>query len=154
MDGVARQVDVVEPEDQELEAMPELTAEAILQADDLPLVPLSVPEWQGKVYVRTISNEERDAWEQAASDQTKGTGENAKMKIAGLKARLVALAAADAQGKPLFSVKQITALQQKSASAINRIFRAAKKQAGIGDDEIEELAKNSSDGRKDGPGSE
>lgn len=40
-----------------------LTREAILSADDLPAETVDVPEWGGKVRIRTMTGSERDAFE-------------------------------------------------------------------------------------------
>lgn len=114
-----------------------LTKEQILQTNDLPKELVKVPEWDGEVYVRTMTGAERDNFEQSLVI-SKG-----KMNLANIRARLCALAICDENGNRLFTDSEIEQLGQKSAAALDRIFEVTQKLNGIGAKDIEELEKNS-----------
>lgn len=120
----------------------------ILEADDALVEACHVPEWGGVVRLRVITGRERDRWEAAAYKATEKGG-----STEGLKARLVIASAVDADGKPLFRNEDLAALQGKNAVAINRLFDAARKLNGIGDDEAREILGESKGAPSGGPGS-
>lgn len=115
-----------------------LTKEQILQANDLPKELVKVPEWDGEVYVRTMTGAERDAFEQSLII-SKG-----KIDLVNVRAKLCALAICDENGNRLFSDLEIEQLGQKSAVALDRIFEVTQRLNKIGTEDIEELEKNSS----------
>lgn len=121
-----------------------LSREDILQASDLPMERVEVPEWGGYVYVRTLTGAERDEYESGMLI-VRGTGRGAKAQVnmANARARLCALALCDKQGGRLFSEQDVRALGQKSASALDRIYEVAMRLSGLRPEDIEELAKNS-----------
>ncbi len=116
-----------------------LSKDAILQADDLAKEVVNVPQWGGDVYVRTMTGEERDAFE-ASLMPAKGTG---KGDYKNLRAKLCAIAICDEEGNRLFTDKEVEALGKKSAAALNKIFDTAQRLNGIGKADMEELEKNS-----------
>lgn len=117
-----------------------LTRDEILACDDGQIVKVSVPEWGGHVYVRSMTGEQRDAWEAA---QIGGTATKPQVKLDNMRATLAAHTICDEGGKPLFAVKDIPALGKKSAAALERVHTAARKLSRISADDIEELAGNS-----------
>lgn len=117
-----------------------LTKEQILSSDDLERELVDVPEWGGEVWVRTLRARERDQFE-AESLQKKG--ENYETNFRNLRARLVALTMVDEEGNLLFKGKDVEALGNKSARAMDRVFSVAQRLNGIGKHDIEELTKNS-----------
>jgi hypothetical protein len=122
-----------------------LTAAEILGADDLPSEDVAVPEWGGSVRVRTMTGAERDAFELAI------TTARSAGRVGDVRARLVAMAAVDADGKLLFTAADVAKLSKKSSRALDRVFAVASRLNGLGDDDVEDLAKNS--GRGPGGGS-
>jgi hypothetical protein len=121
-----------------------LTKDAIFAADDLPREKVSVPEWGGHVYVRSMTGTERDAFEESIN-----AGGELK-NFANFRARLAVLTVVDAEGKRLFDDKDVKALGKKSAAALTRVFNAATKLSGLSTADVAELAKNSDDGPSDG----
>lgn len=117
-----------------------LTKDQILSSDDLEMELVDVPEWGGEVWVRTLRARERDQFE-AESLQKKG--ENYETNFRNLRARLVALTMVDEEGNLLFKGKDVEALGNKSARAMDRVFSVAQRLNGIGKHDIEELTKNS-----------
>jgi len=120
-----------------------LTKEQILGAHDLKRLRVDIPEWDGHVFVKTITAAERDGFENAIY------GSKKRLDISNVRARMTAISTVDETGKRLFSEKDIKALGQKSAMALDRIFMAACKLNGMRPEDIEELEKNSSTARRD-----
>ena len=110
-----------------------LTREQILGSDDLPREEVDVPEWGGKVQVRTMTGTDRDAFEASLVDKD-GKFEN-------VRARLVALTLCDKTGARLFNDSDIQVLGGKSAKALDRVFSVAQRMNGIGADQVD-AAKN------------
>jgi hypothetical protein len=122
-----------------------LTRDTILQANDLPRELVSVPEWGGEVYVRTLTGTERDSYE-AQSVEKRGKSYEANLR--NLRAKLCALAMCDEQGKRLFGEGDVEALGAKSSAALDRVFSVARRLSGLGAEDFEELAKNSESARE------
>ena len=120
-----------------------LTAEAILAADDLEAVWVQTPEWGNGsgVWIRGMTGAERDQFEARVSGLD-GGGDQVKMDYTNLRATLVVSCAVDDDGKRLFSGDQVEALGRKSGAVIDRLFDAARKASGIGEDDVKKLSKN------------
>ena len=97
-----------------------LTRDQILSAHDLKKVKVDVPEWGGSVFVKTITATERDQFETAIYNSKK------KINFANVRARLASLTVTDDQGKRLFTPDDISDLGKKSATALDRVFQAAR----------------------------
>ncbi len=110
-----------------------LTKEAILAADDLPRELVSVPEWGGDVFVRTMTGTDRDAFE-ASLIGKEGRMEN-------VRARLVSLTLCNEAGERMFDDAEIAALGKKSARALDRVFSVAQRLNGIGTEQVDAAKK-------------
>ncbi|AKO05979.1 hypothetical protein ACQR5T_09675 [Xanthomonas oryzae pv. oryzicola] len=113
-----------------------LSKSQILAANDRKIEDLDITEWGGTVRISTMSASDRDQWEQ----DTYG-GEKTKMED--FRARFVALCLVDDKGARLFTDKEVGQLGAKSASALDRVFRAAQKLNALGDAAIEAMEKKS-----------
>lgn len=113
-----------------------LSRDQILDADDLQRKEVTVKEWGGSVFVRSMTGSERDAWEQSIIA-------GAERNLDNIRARLVVLTAVDAEGRRIFENDDADALGKKSAKALDRLFAAASRLNGLGRADIEELAGNS-----------
>ena len=117
-----------------------LSKEQILEAADLQSVPVEVPEWGGRVLVRTMTGADRDAFENrmvtVKSDGTRTPD------MTNLRAKLVALTLVDDAGNRLFEVGDIPRLAAKSAAALERVFEAAQRINGLGLKAEDEAVKN------------
>lgn len=114
-----------------------------MAADDRSIVAVRTPEWpgvDGKVHVRTLSSVERDQWEESLVE-TRGKKRDVNLRNA--RAKLVALAACDADGAAIFVHADVEALGQRNAAAMDRIYAAAAKLSGIREEDVEELVGNS-----------
>lgn len=134
-----------------------LTKEKILQTDDLPFEEIEVLEWGGTVRIKTLNGVERDIFEKAMRDINPNLDPKnpkaPKVITLGMKARLVAMSVVDESGNNLFSTADVEELNNKSGKVIDDIFQVSQKLNGLGDDELEDLRKNSSAVQEDGNGS-
>ena len=120
-----------------------LTKEQIVSADDLPREKVDVPEWNGHVYVRTMTGTERDAWEM-------GMFTDGEPDMVNARAKLCVLTVVDKDGKRVFTDGDAEALGRKSACALDRLFDVARRLSGLSAADVEELEKNSASGQPDG----
>ncbi len=124
-----------------------LTREQILSAQDLTTETVAVPEWGGEVRVKSLSGAERDAYEASVM---RITGTNAQLNLLNARAKLVALAVIDENGKRMFGDGDVIALAAKSAAALQRVFDVANRLSGLNARDLEELTKNSGNGQHEG----
>jgi len=108
-----------------------LTREQILAADDLPREKVDTPEWNGEVWVRTLTVGQRERWERMVADHQ---GE--------ILPTVVVMTACDEAGNLLFTEEDIPALAGKSAAPVGRIAETALKLAKVSASDQEELKKN------------
>lgn len=125
-------------ESQKMEPVKPLSKDDILGCEDMPRQKVDVPEWGGHVYVRTMTGDERDAYEEWVSRQTGEGG----VGVVGVRGRVVALCVVDNAGNRIFSDADAEKLGKKSSAALQRIFDAIVKLNFMKPDEIEALAKN------------
>lgn len=118
--------------------MATLNREAILKADDLKRESVDVMEWGGSVLVKQLTASERDRFE---SKLFVGDGINRKVNQENLRAKLCALCIVGDDGKRLFTDEDVTALGNKSAGALNRVFEVAQRINGMGAEAVEEAKK-------------
>jgi hypothetical protein len=124
-----------------------LTAEQILRAKDQQFRTVEVPEWGGAVRIRGLSGSERDAYEQSLLREKGG---NQTLNFRNARAKLVALCAVDAEGNRLFTDEHVLELGRKSALAVERVYRVARDLAGLTNEDLDELTKNSDGAPSDG----
>lgn len=112
-----------------------LNRDSILSSDDLPKELVSVPEWGGDVYVRTLSGTERDSFEQSMITKKD------KPNLDNVRARFAVLTICDEAGVRLFSDADAKQLGDKSAAALDRVFAVAQRLNGFSSSDVEELGK-------------
>jgi len=113
-----------------------LTKADILGAQDLKVERVSVPEWGGDVFLRSMSSRERDNLEAEAVGWGKGT------RAPNFRARLIAQLACDEGGNALFTVADVDALGKKSGAASSRLFNKIMEMTNFTAADIEDLEKN------------
>ena len=120
---------------------------AILAAQDIDLTPVDVPEWGVTVYVKTLSNGQRDRYLKSIRKTVgKGKHEKVEVELEDATTKLLVLVTCDKDGQPVFTdAGDVQALRGKSAKAMQRISDAAAKKNGF-DEDAEEEAKNASAG--------
>lgn len=116
-----------------------LDKQTILNADDLPREQVTVPQWGGDVFVRTLTGTERDEFEQSCLVKK---GKNKEMNLKNIRARLCVLCICEKDGTRLFDARDIDSLGKKSASALDLIFAVAQRMNGLAGEDVEDLAKN------------
>lgn len=122
-----------------------LSKSEILAAQDLKTTTVEVPEWGGAVLVRSLSGDERDAWEieNARRRDRLGAAADKYSNLDGIRARLAALCLCDESGARLFTPAEVTELGRKSGAALDRVFDAARALNGMLPDQETELGKAS-----------
>lgn len=124
-----------------------LSRDDILKSDDLATEDVDVPEWGGVVRIRGLTGTQRDGFEASV---VKMNGPNKQYNLANIRARFVALCVVDDEGKRLFSDQDVKQLGEKSATALERVWTAARKLSGMSDDDVEELAEGFGNDQSDG----
>lgn len=127
-----------------------LSKESILAAQDIERELVEVPEWGGAVLVWGLTGTERDAYEAGVVEQR---GRGVRMNLRNVRARLVAMAIRDEEGRRLFGDGEIAALGAKSGKVLDRLFDVAARLSGLSPAAVEELAGNSESGQSDDSGS-
>lgn len=123
-----------------------LSRDAILGADDHEYEVVPCPEWGGEVRLRSLTGAERDAYEQSLV-QTRG--KSREMNLRNARAKLVALCAVDENGKRLFTDVDVTALGEKNAKPLDRLFDAARRLSGLSEDDVDRLTEDFDDAQSD-----
>ncbi len=131
----------------ELKEATALSRGAILEADDIAVEAVPVPEWGGTVYVRCMTGEQRDAWEQSHQDiKWKGSKVDKIVRVGNPRARGLVHCLVHRDGAPLFKPEDAAALGAKSGKVIDRLWEVAARLSGIRDEDLEEAKGNSASG--------
>ncbi|QDH92118.1 tail assembly chaperone [Streptomyces phage Dubu] len=118
-----------------------LTADQILNADDLQREPVQVPEWGGTVLVQGMTGTERDRFEAAMmTDNMSGISKDKALD--NYRARLAAACIVDESGKRLFQGSAVKRLGEKNAQALTRVVEVASRLSGLTDSDVQELTGN------------
>ena len=112
-----------------------LTRDAILAVQDTKTEEVSVPEWGGSVLVRGMTGRERDDFE--GSMIVQAAGQTAR-DLRNTRAKLVAKCVIGDDGRRLFTDDDVTALGEKSAAALVRVFEVASRLSGLSDEDVAE----------------
>jgi hypothetical protein len=115
--------------------MPALTKDQILAANDMDLLEIEVPEWNGSVFCRVMSVGERDAYEREWIGKRETGVENFRTKF-------LQRVLCNKDGELLFSAEEVALLSKKSARVMARLWDKAMKHNHLMADDVEELAKN------------
>jgi len=116
-----------------------LDKKSILNSDDLPREKITVPQWGGDLFIRTLSGSERDDFEQSCVNKK---GKNKEANLTNIRARLAVLTICDESGTRLFGAGDVEALGKKSAKALDLIFDVASRLNGLGQTDIDDLSGN------------
>lgn len=119
-----------------------LSAEQILDADDLQREEVAVPEWGGTVLVQGMNGTDRDRFEaQLLNEKMDGVSKDKAMDQ--YRARLAAFTLVTPDGKRMFrSDAEVKRLGQKSAQALTRVVEVGSRLSGLTDSDVEELTGN------------
>lgn len=129
-----------------------LSADQILNVDDLKREVVPVPEWKGKVMVRGATALERDDYDNDLFvTDTKGEKTVTTPNLANAKARLVVKCIIDPKtGQRLFPDTKAGELGRKSAGVINRLFQKIQTLSGLDKKSQAVLEGNSGGGTQEG----
>lgn len=114
-----------------------LTADDVLNSDDLSQERIDVPEWGGHFWVRGMTGVQRDDFE---SSMVETRGKKREVVMKNIRASLVARTACTEDGTRIFTDSQVKALGEKSAAALDRVYDVAARLSGLREEDVEELA--------------
>jgi hypothetical protein len=118
-----------------------LNAAEILERDDSQFEDVSVPEWGGTVRVRSLTADERDAFDESITKiSNNGRGQTREIIMKGIRSKLVARSLIDDKGGRLFTDAQIETLGAKNANVLDRLFATAQRLSGLSKDDVEKMA--------------
>jgi len=112
-----------------------LSKDQIMGVQDVRTKEVAVPEWGGSVLIRTLSAGDKGRLEQKMT--------RADLDYSTVMAEYASLIVCDEEGKRIFSAKDIAALSEKSASALQKIFDAGQELNSLSRQDIEAIAGNS-----------
>jgi len=112
-----------------------LSKDEIFACNDVRIEEVSVPEWGGTVYVKTITAKEQDAWSAEVTDQKKENKAN-------FQASFLVMCICNESGELLFDRSDADMLGNKSAGALNKVFNVASGLNGLSPGDVKELEKN------------
>jgi hypothetical protein len=127
-----------------------LTKKQILEAKDLKMEIVPVPEWaddndpDAYVKLRTLTGSEREQFEgtMCAIDDSDEENPHVKVTNDNYRAKLCAFCMVDDEGNRLFEEGDIPGLTGKSSIALDRVFEAAQKMNGLGTYAAKKIRKN------------
>lgn len=115
-----------------------LSKQQILDAKDIKIEKVEVPEWGGSVYIKVMNATQRDEFETFVYKRQD------QKDLGGMRVLLCKLCICDAEGKQMFeSTDDVKALTDKSGSALMVVFQAAQKLNALRPDDVGGMEKNS-----------
>lgn len=126
-----------------------LSKQSILQVKDAVIERVSVPEWGGDVYIRSITAAERGLIEAAAATYKESKGKDASFART-FTVKMLAMGLCDEEGKRLFSDDEVSQLAQKNAKVVSRLAEVAQRLSGFAKEDLEELERNLSQAQAEG----
>ncbi len=129
----------------------ELTAQQILDMDDVVIESHPVPEWKnGVVFVRSVSAQERGEIEASAAAYKENKGKDQSF-ARDFTVKFAWLTMCDSTGKRLFDkIEDVAKLKQKNAAAIASIAEHGQRLSGFSKEDMEQLEKKSETAQPDG----
>jgi hypothetical protein len=113
----------------------------ILAAQDLPTEQVLVPEWDVTVTVRGLSARERDDY--FMSQTVIRDGQVVGQDTTNTTAKLLIRCIRGDDGEPVFGPEHVELLGQKSAAALDRLFKVASRLSGLAEEDKKDLGKDS-----------
>ncbi len=117
-----------------------LTRKAVLEAVDITTMEVDVPEWGGKVLIKSMSGAEKSAYEKSLIE---GKGKDVRQNISNHHSKLLARCICGEDGKRLFVESDIDALGNKSAVVLERLVKIAAEFNKMDEGAAAETLKNS-----------
>ena len=118
-----------------------LAAADILDKDDSHYEDVEVPEWGGTVRVRSLTADERDAFDESITKLVgNGKYQTREIVMKGIRAKLVARSLINDKGERLFTDAQVEALGRKNATVLDRLFSIAQRVSALSKEEVDKMA--------------
>jgi hypothetical protein len=114
-----------------------LSRESILQASDIQVEDLEVPEWGGTIRVREMTTAEVEFFSTLTTGRD-GSVDTSKMP--GVRAKVVSWCLIDEGGKPLLRKEDVDELQKRSNRVLTVVFDKILELSGLGADDAEDEA--------------
>jgi hypothetical protein len=127
-----------------------LTKDQILEANDLKIESVDVPEWGGSVLVRTMSGSDRDAFDESLVPV--GPDGMRRSDTSNMRVKLLMYSVVDEAGNRMFNAADMEAFGRKSSAAIERVYSVAQRLNWIGPQAEAAAAKNSASGQSSDSG--
>ena len=129
-----------------------LTKNDIFKVEDIVKEYVDIPEWNGGVYIKVLSGEERDSFEEGMF-KSNDMGDFTR-NLENMRAKLIAFAAVDVNNKSIFDSTlkydiqgklygDIADLGKKSSIVLDRMYIVAQRLNKLRKEDIEDLTKNS-----------
>jgi hypothetical protein len=109
-----------------------LTKEQIQAIKDLPIITVDIPQWGGKINIKSPSCYDRDRMAVEFKDDDNEY----------IRAKLAVRYIVDEKGERMFTDGDIKMLAGKSPHALDIIFKEIQKLMGFNKEEVEEVVKN------------
>ncbi|ANZ42495.1 hypothetical protein BBK82_04985 [Lentzea guizhouensis] len=119
-----------------------LSRDEILSAVDITTEDVDVPEWGGRVRVRGLTGTDRDRFESAMLNRNGKGNARHQVNTDNFRARLVMASVVDEDGRRMFSERDVRALGEKSAAALDRVMTVAMRLSGLTQKDADELEGN------------
>lgn len=122
----------------------ELSAQDILEMDDLVIEPHPVKEWKNRVvHVRSVTAQERGEIEASAAQYKEAKGKNDSF-ARDFTVKFAWLTMCDSTGKRLFEkIEDVSKLKLKNAAAIASIAEHGQRLSGFSKEDMDQLEKKS-----------
>ncbi len=121
-----------------------LSRSDILEAEDLQIKEIEIPEWGGTIRVRGLTGTQRDEY---LSSLLVNPGVSADLKLANATAKLVYQCVVDKEGKPAFREGDILLLGKKNGHALNQVYELASELSGLETKDIEKITQSLESGQ-------
>lgn len=122
----------------------------VFDAEDVKYDDVPVPEWGGKIRLRSLSGKERDKFEDSCVKKKMKKGREETHSVTKeVKSKLVVMSAIHKNGKQFFVQGQEARLNEKNAAVLDRLWEACCKLSGFSDEQLEELMGNSESAPKE-----
>lgn len=117
-----------------------LDRQSILDAKDLKIEEVQVPEWGGSIFVRVMTGVERDQFvEENSKPPKEGDKPEGTMRYC---AKTIIGHACDAEGKRIFTADDLEPLLQKSRTTLANVTQAILRVNGLNKEGTEKAEKN------------
>ena len=112
----------------------------VIDASDLEIEEVAVPEWGGTLRVRGLTAKEKDKYEEGFLVDP---GKSEKVNMKNASAKLFALCVIDEAGNPIFNDEgDVFALGKKAAGPMTRVLSVARRLSGMTIKDMEEITRN------------